>query len=363
MKLIIYGAKSIALVVYKTLSLLYSDYEIICFMVKSLENNPVVLDKLQVRELQEISGMLSEFQKREIHVLIGTPEVLHIEIEEDLKQQGFYNYTCIDSKKLAVLLKEYYEAKCIFPSLHNIKKGEKKANLCVIMSKFHKDKILKNKVVFPEWIHSLQVGADLTELRVAKYVDNIGENISSKNENYCELTGLYWLWKQLENSEKDKIIEKAEYYGLFHYRRILDINEEDLFRLIENDVDVILPYPLIHEPDMREHHTRYILEEDWETMIKILLNVYPEYKEILSEVFSQPYLCNYNIIVAKAEVLKNYCRWLFSILEKVEKYSNPKAWERSDRYIGYLGENLLTVYFFMHRKELKIYYTGCLMLT
>ena len=45
------------------------------------------------------------------------------------------------------------------------------------------------------------------------------DNISDKNETYCELTAMYWAWKNIK-----KIYPDIEYIGLNHYRRYFDFD-------------------------------------------------------------------------------------------------------------------------------------------
>lgn len=220
----------------------------------------------------------------------------------------------------------------------------------IYIAKFYKDRILKEDTPNLNWLIPLQVGSELTNDRVADLQDNVGNNISIKNPNYCELTALYWIWKN--------VLGEDGYYGLYHYRRWLNIDEKDMDNIIENNVDVILPYPTLHEPDIREHHRRYIKESDWEATLITLKEISPDYFKVYNEIFSQEYFYNYNILVAKAKVLEDYCNWLFPILERVEELSKPKSINRNDRYIGYIAENLLTLYFMYNKNQLNIVHTG-----
>ncbi len=238
--------------------------------------------------------------------------------------------------------------------------GKQAHNIQVYMAKFCKDKPLMNMYDLPDWIIPIQAGAVLTAERVCSLLDNSGRNISCKNANYCELTVLYWIWKNQICKNTDIC---ARYYGLFHYRRFLDIREEDIKYINEGSIDVILPFPTVHEPDICEHHERYICSSDWDAAKQALKELQPEYYAAYDNIFSGKYLYNYNMIIAKTEVLKKYCEWLFPILERVEELSVPKGSERADRYIGYIGESLLTLYFMHNENRLNIVHTGKIMLT
>lgn len=363
-RILIYGAKSIALGIRYAVAALFPEKEIMGFLVSQKEDNPENLGGLPVfgiADYREKSG-----RRDDITVLIGTPETVHDEIVRLLAQYGFANYVRISWELEEKFMEQYYARDGRFPSLHQmdcVRAGREPAQggFRVFVVKSSKDTSLREprdgRAAYRGWMHSLQAGADRADMRIAEYADNMGENISAKNGNYCELTALYWIWRNVLETEG-----ADGYYGMFQYRRLLNIEDGDISRIFEHQPDVILPFPTVHEPDIREHHARYIKEEDWDAMLRTLKELHPKYAEAFWRLSKQPYLYNYNILIAKKRVLTDYCAWLFPILERTEELSSPKGWERKDRYIGYLGESLLTLYFMYHMDKLRIAHTGRVML-
>lgn len=345
LQIAIYGAQMVAVSVYYALNNLYPNCEVVSFIVSNREGNPSSIDGIPVVTLQE-------FDRKDMQILIAVPENFHDEIVASLERKGLHNYICIDSEREAKLMCRFYEKTGRFQVLSSFPKGTDKAELFIGMSKFYKDRELKRTYQIPEWVHSVQAGSALTDVCVASLQDHVGDNISSKNVNYCELTAMYWLGKHIS----------SEYMGLFHYRRMLDVTEEDLYRLRSGEIDVILPYPTVHYPNIMEHHERYLKETDWNAMMQALQEVSSEYADKMEEIFEGQYFYNYNMLIAKEQVFKDYCNWLFPILERTEELSVPKGNERADRYIGYMGENLTTLYFMVNKDKLKIVHTGRRML-
>ena len=231
------------------------------------------------------------------------------------------------------------------------------------MAKSDKDRPLRQNVILPEYVYPLQAGAACSDVRIADLVDNQGDNISDRNGNYSELTGLFWLWKNKLNLNGSEDGDNRQYYGLSQYRRLLSFSEDDLLRLVDNDVDVVLPYPMPYDPDINAHHKRYLEDDDWDAMLTALKELQPEYADYFPKVLEQQYLYNYNVILANKTVLREYCEWLFPILMRTEELSDPRGCDRADRYIGYMGETLETLYFMKNISSLNTVHTKCELFT
>jgi hypothetical protein len=140
--------------------------------------------------------------------------------------------------------------------------------------------------------------------------------------------------------------------GLEHYRRYLRVSEADLLMLIEGEVDAILPYPMIYTPDISQQRKRWISDFDWAAVKQALYELAPDYASYIDEIDSQTYYLNYNLIIAQRKVLDEYCGFLFSILKRVDDLTNGV--NRHDRYIGYIGEYLCTLYYLVNERNMNI---------
>lgn len=361
MNLAVYGAQGYALGVFEAIRTLYPKREISCFLVTKMDGNAPALGGIPVKTLAAYARELSGEEKRQVEILIATPEQIQPEIEEILENFGFCCHRRLTFARWEDLMKLFHARMGRFLPLSAFLVGCHTPFVRIYMAKSHVDKPLRGNEPLPEYVFPIQVGTDCCDQRVANLLDNTGIHISGKNGNYCELTALYWMWKnKLAAGEADG--DGGQYFGLCQYRRGFDFGGDDLLRLVDNDVDVVLPYPLPYEPDIHAHHKRYIRETDWNAMLQAMEELQPEYASVFPEILGQQYLYNYNVILAKKCVLRAYCEWLFPILERTEELSVPKGRERSDRYIGYMGETLETLYFMKNADRLTIAHTGCRLL-
>lgn len=61
--------------------------------------------------------------------------------------------------------------------------------------------------------------------------DDEGDNISELNKDYCELTGMYWIWKNRNRG--------VDYVGISHYRRYLCLNPDYAHKFLHIGKDTI----------------------------------------------------------------------------------------------------------------------------
>lgn len=335
---VIYGAQAVAYTTYKAITKL-TGCTVKNFIVSSREGQPDELDGIAVIELKEYA------KNNDDMILVATPEDIQGSIAGLLEERGIDNYFFIKSNEFGILQKGLYQEKSYIADNDELA-------VEVLQAVHEKDRKLSGDYENPSWIVPIQVGVADSQKVIADIRDNTGDNISTRNKNYSELTALYWAWK---NSD-------ADIKGICHYRRVPDIQLSDLLALGVGSADVFLTYPLMYYPDISMHHKRYINDKDWFVVENALKEYAPEYYKVLDECMKQQLFINYNILVARKEIFDSYCEWLFPLLFKIGENTVPPESERQDRYMGYIGETLCTLYF-MKNNSIKTRYCSCLMRT
>lgn len=175
--------------------------------------------------------------------------------------------------------------------------------------------------------------------------DDQGEdNITEKNPNFCELTALYWAWKNLD----------ADFIGLVHYRRLLmnpndhsvAIDQTQLDQMINQGVEVILPVKRNYYIETTWSHYEHNHNiNDLIEVKNILGEQYPEYLESFDKVMGRKKSHRFNMLIMKKNRFDAYSKWLFDILFELEKRVDISDYDAYQaRIFGFISERLLDVW-------------------
>lgn len=198
----------------------------------------------------------------------------------------------------------------------------------------HKEYIMPNA----EYYQPVFAGSALKNNVLPYQRDDDGDNISHKNKSYCELTTLYWAYKNLE----------ADYIGLCHYRRYFDL---DGICLQKNNVIV---------PKKRHYYIETVYSQfkhahgsiGLDVARNVLKDKYPEYLVSFDSRMNKRSLHLYNMFIMKYDIFIKYCDFLFTVLFEIEKQLGEV-----DRLYGYIGERMLDVFLYKNKivyKEVNI---------
>lgn len=201
----------------------------------------------------------------------------------------------------------------------------------------------------------LLVGNDIIPNSGNIFSDNTFDNISNKNANYCELTGLYRIWKNV----------KEDIVGICHYRRYFTQSfisnnanhflKEKEIRKILDDYDIILPKIYHFKDKIISDKSTAPNIEDMKYVRDVISELYSDYLDDYDRFINQNYSFLFNMLVARKEVFDRYCDWLFNILFEVEKRI-PSFTYKNDKYrirlFGFISERLLNVW--VNKNSLKI---------
>ncbi|MDE7435620.1 MAG: DUF4422 domain-containing protein [Lachnospiraceae bacterium] len=171
--------------------------------------------------------------------------------------------------------------------------------------------------------------------------DDTGDNISSLNCYYGELTGLYWIWKNYEGKEN---------IGICHYRRFFidekwQILTEADYEGILSKYDIVTSKAMYAKGNYWDYYARSQNRADLEEEGKVIQELYPEDYPVFCHVMDGNKHYFGNLMVAPRDTYDAYCQWLFPILFELQKRIDVSGYDDyHKRVFGFLSEQLLLVW-------------------
>lgn len=165
-------------------------------------------------------------------------------------------------------------------------------------------------------------GADSKEDTFGYLCDNVGDNISKLNNQYSELSGEYWAWKN----------SKADIIGFCHYRRwfVKDtkwkkLTGEDILNYL-NEYDIIVPEKRKTRNSVyNEVKIRYSRDSsvdvnpiEYKRLGKVLKTNYPEYFPTYEKIMKGNYTFLHNMFICDKKLADEYFEWIFNVFNDLK---------------------------------------------
>ncbi len=200
----------------------------------------------------------------------------------------------------------------------------------------------EDRAYLPIWVGSQE---DMPEGFVSHAY---GEGIPELNQTYCELTGLYWLWKNVH----------AEYKGLVHYRRIFsrrstrDVGQvltSDDYRSLLKDACVLLPAKQMYPgTTIYDHYVaskrgyEQIHRDDLAAIAQAVKSVHPSFAPYVGRVLHADRAHLLNIFCMREKQFDEYCAWLFALMSAFMELRMDREDRR--RFVGSVSEFMIDVW-------------------
>ena len=190
----------------------------------------------------------------------------------------------------------------------------------------------------------IHVGHINSQNELGLLADDTGDNISSKNLTFNEVTAQYWVWKNYK---------EAEFVGFCHYRRYLIYpSENNIYSKIRNKIrrtfkirnknftsqmdeklnlftskilndtekyDIFIPREILMPLTLEEQYEKFHVIDHYIQLGKSIEKEAPELSKYFMLASSRKAIFLGNLFIMKFEIFDNYMQKAIKVLEDVEK--------------------------------------------
>lgn len=210
--------------------------------------------------------------------------------------------------------------------------------MCLDKVRVYISTIKKIDMCFPKGYEIVQAGSENNKPINNYLKDNTLENISYKNKSYCELTVLYWIWKNRNYDINGLTHHRRFFFNRKIFPQILNIDEIETALTTK---EIIVPKPIFVERSVEWQYKEVHVDQDYDLCREVIKRDFGEFLDAFNFSSKQNYLYPYNMLITRKNILDDYCSFLFPILEKLEQLidiSERNGYQQ--RVFGFLAERL-----------------------